>query len=315
LIVAGRWSSLDYLSHRFFAGEPSREPLGRAPVWKLPGILRTLGASADLTVARVDALAARLFFDASHLPLPDWVGCTLTIPACTADLARASGSLHADFHFLRKYGYECRISHAESDLAVFYETMHVPFIRERHPQATELEPYDVLRRVFSRGCLLWILREGRPIAGLLLTNEGDHLRFFVNGVAGADRTLLKQGALFATYYHAIEYTRQQGFRRLYLGGCRPCLHDGVLRYKLKWGAIISPQKHLCHRLMVRASKVSETVAAFLAHTPLIFHDRDGFSALHVESAAAAPPTKGLQRLYLARIGQSWGAREAMRVGY
>jgi hypothetical protein len=85
---------------------------------------------------------------------------------------------------------------------------------------------------------------------------------------------------------------------------------------LKWGARIVPRRQDDHRLLVRAGAVSATVAEFLAHTPLIFHDRDGLSALCAESTGtlALPPASGLQRIYLARTGQPWGAREIAPAG-
>jgi hypothetical protein len=313
MILAGERPFADYLPNCFFAGEPVREPLGHASVWKLPGVLRALQDSADLTVARVDALADRLFFDLGYLRVPEWVGCTLAVPGRTEDLACNSGDLSEAFRLLRKHRYTCRVSHMASDLATFYETMYRPSVGNRFQQAVLFKPYASLLRSFQRGRLLWITREGVPVAGKVIEYEGTRLRFVASGVAGGDQTLRKQGALSACHYHAIEHARQMGCDLLDWGGSRPCLNDGVLRYKMKWGCTLAEERRQSDRiLLVKARTVTATVASFLEHTPLLFRDQGGFSSLHAESGAAPGPRlrrNGVRQIYRARIGQAWSARE------
>jgi len=151
---------MNYLIHCFFESEPQREAVSNVPVWNLARILQRLQATADLTIARVDRLSTRFLFDAGSLAIPEGVGATLTVPEDLAMLARRNHHLKDDLRVVRRNGLTSDITHAESDFEVFYHTMYVPFIRNRHGEHAVIRNIDWLRRTFCHGGLQWIRRDG-----------------------------------------------------------------------------------------------------------------------------------------------------------
>jgi hypothetical protein len=71
MLTAGTQAAIDNVSHRFFARPPQRETVGSLPVWSLTTTVNRLAASADLVIARVDHLSARLFFRTNYLVVPE----------------------------------------------------------------------------------------------------------------------------------------------------------------------------------------------------------------------------------------------------
>jgi hypothetical protein len=99
------------------------------------------------------------------------------------------------------------------------------------------------------------------------------------GVADGDVAVLRDGAFAALYVHCFDYAREHGCSSIDMRGCRPSLLDGVLRYKRKWGITLYGKSDVLHSTLVHWNRLDEAVAEFLGHTPLIFRDGDGFSAV------------------------------------
>ena len=151
---------MNYLIHCFFESEPQREAVSNVPVWNLTRTLQRWRTTVDLTIVCVDRLSARPFFGADYLAVPEWVGATLTVPEDLTALARRSRHLKDDLRVVRRNGLTSDITHAESDFEVFYHTMYVPFIRNRHGEHAVIRNIDWLRRTFCHGGLQWIRRDG-----------------------------------------------------------------------------------------------------------------------------------------------------------
>ncbi len=150
LLVAGQGLSVDYLSKRFFAAEPQREPVAHISIWALPGLLQQLQSSADLTIARVDQFSAHLFFDANYLSVPEWVGSWLKIPKDPFSLARAGDNVRADMRRIRRNQLQSVISHGKADFNEFYYTMYVPYVRNRYGDLAFLRELSYFLRFCSR---------------------------------------------------------------------------------------------------------------------------------------------------------------------
>lgn len=320
VVVAGAGDGVNYLIHRFFEDTPQRELVGKAPLWHLAGTLQRWRTTADLTIVRVDRLSARLFFGADYLAVPEWVGATLTVPEDLATLARGH-HLKDDMRVIRRNGLTSDITHTEADFEVFYHTMYVPFIRNRYGDHAVVRSIEWLRRTFRRhGGLQWVRRGGRPIAGRILQRRGPVLKFVVLGKIGGEWAPVKSGATDALYFFGLHHARELGCKLIDLGSCRPSLSDGVLRHKRKWGARLVEQPYAHYDLLVHWNRFSKPVTDFLAHTPLIFRDHGGLSAVTVvdrcEPVTPAEAGKihhamwmpGLRRLYLVSAS-GWQARQ------
>ena len=310
VLIAGRHPLVKYLPGRFFAREPQRSHLGKVSVWGLSHALKRLQPPADLTIAVVDRHSARLFFDEDYLAVPEWVGSWLTVPEEPEKLGRANAKVREDLRRIRSKGLHPVISHAETDFDLFYRTMYVPFIRNRFGDLAFVSNPRYLRRRFRHGGMLWVQRGGERLAGHAFAQYKQTLYALAMGTANGESAPMKQGALVAAYYYLIQYAHQQECTRLDLGASRPSLHDGVLRYKRKWGVVLSEKPDTYYDFLVRWNRLDGVVAEFLSHTSLIFRDRSGLSAIsgigHEDLAGASDAwaahhsiwIPGLRHLYL-----------------
>ncbi|MBI4532216.1 MAG: GNAT family N-acetyltransferase [Candidatus Latescibacteria bacterium] len=162
---------------------------------------------------------------------------------------------------------------------MFYNTMYVPFIRRRHGKRAAVRNVYWLRRCFHQGGILWVLHGGRRIAGVFFQQWGQTLHLLALGTANGEWAPVKAGAIAALYYYSVEHARDLGCKTVDFGGSRPALTDGVLCYKRKWGMRLVEKRGSSYDFLVHWAYMDKPVTAFLAHTPLIFRDRGGLSAV------------------------------------
>jgi len=311
LLVAGEAQMTNYLPERFFAGNPHRELIGHASIWGLPGLLRRLRPSADLTIALVDRLSAHLFFGEDYLRVPDRIGSGRKLREDDFSYFRSRErpwGLKSDVR--RALRYRWVVSHSEADLKFFYESMYVPYMRNRFGEGIELLSQESLRCSFRQGGIIWIEHEKERIAGGLFRICSKTFVGVMWATANGNLQILNQGALAAVYLYMIDYAHECGCSYIYYGWSSPSLHDGTLRYKRKWGITLKETGDNYFYLLVHWNSLDGVVADFLSHTSLIFRERGGLSAIHA-LGADQPATEadvlmarrllwidGLQRLYL-----------------
>ncbi len=278
LITAGTNPWLADLRHRFFQGQSDAQQAGHYPVWALPEILQRYESTADLIVARVDRFTSRVIFPAEYLPIPEWIDGFIELPDDPQVLFR-NNSVRDDVRRIRKGTATCRVSRDEADFDRFYHEFHVPFVSRRHGELVHVRNIQRLRRMFRRGGLLWIERDGRRLAGLLFELRRGSFRMVVAGMDHDDAQLMHDRIPSAMYYHGILLAHQLKCRRVDLGGIRPLLNDGVLLFKRKWSAHLMDKRDIYHDYMLRMDTDSPAVRSFLRHSPLIYQDRPGLSAI------------------------------------
>ena len=310
VLAAGAEPYIHYLPRRFLKIVVKREKVGVVPIWELPRTLKRLQGSVDLTVARIDRLSARLLSPLNYFAVPDWVGSWLDVPEDLTKWARAS-----KFHFTYLRETTAHVSHERADFNRFYQEMYVPYICRRHGDLAHVRSLYQLRRCFDRGGILWLHYRGQPIAASLFQHIGNTLGFIAYGTARGEWPAVKTGTFDALKYYQVEYARRNGYERIDYGGSRPSLHDGVLRYKRKWGMKLTEKPDSHYDWMIHWNRLDEKVTSFLSKTSLVVRDKGGLSviaALDREDEATEADAwrahhllwmPGLQRLYLvARSG-------------
>lgn len=281
LLVAGTEQGVDYIINRFFDGEYQREMVGKVPLWKLARTLKHLRTSADLTIARVDRLSARLFFGADYLAVPEWVGSTLTVPDDITKLARGNPSLKSDLRIVHRNGLTYEVTRAEEDFEEFYYKMHVPFTRKRHGKQAFIRNVYWMRRAFRQGGLIWILLGSLRISGLLFRRRGNMLQSFAMGTANGEWEHIKEGAIAALYLFSIKLAKKLGCKLVDFGGCHPSLHDGLLRYKRKWKMNLIEKWDNYYDFLVYWNHINVPVTSFLSRDSLIFRNNHELSAIYI----------------------------------
>lgn len=309
MLVAGPRQLVDYFPRRFFSAPPRHEILDQEVVWRLGAALESRKGQADLMIVAADRVSANLFPRRNYLRLPSLVDAWMAVPTDAKAFSKSNSGVHSDLRRLRRGQYDWKVAASAAEFELFYERFYLPSVRRRHSDLAIAQDREWLRHRYPRAEILWTMRKGEPVAGTLICRRGDTLISVLNGVLDGDPEYLKAGALAAIYMQSLEYARQLGCHYFDLGGCRPALHDGVLRFKRKMGITLRGT-HDAHDFLIRWDAWTHAVAAFLAGTGLIYRRNGGFSAVAaLDSAAAATQedadrtrhllwTGGLQRLSL-----------------
>jgi hypothetical protein len=283
LLVAGQRHWTHYFIHRFFAHEPAVVRTRKVVVWRLRALLDAWQHEAEMTLVAIDRVSSRLFLKPAWLGIPVWVGSSMLVPADWKSLSSRESRIAGDLRRVRNTGFECEVSRSTEDFELFYEKFYLPTVRTRHGENPFVISKGVLRAVFRQGMILWCKRDGEKLAAdLVLLREPGKMAVISNGIIDGNEAWLRKGVLSSLYVFSVELAWELGCTRIFMGGSRPSLHDGVFRYKKKWsdalyrhGGLVSGQ----YEIRLRWKHLPGPVADFLSHTSLIHHDQDGFSAL------------------------------------
>jgi hypothetical protein len=314
MLVAGAESATRYLTERFFAAPPMREMLEPVPVWRLPAALERLAAAADITVARVDRHFAARYSPRDYLAVPEWVASRLPLPVDV----RGNSSVAGDLRKVRRDASMLEVSRELADFERFYADFYVPYIRNRFGNDAYTRGKAWSRRAFERdGGILWLRRDFAYLAGGLFQRRGRRLNLLALGLGEGNLALRREGLLARLYVELMAHATREGCTQLGLGGSRPSLRDGVLRYKAKWGAVLEPARAPLYWWLMRWNRLDGVVADFLSCTPLVFRDGDAFSGIACIAAEGDNPQReakqlwmrGLRRLCIVAPGIASGVRD------
>lgn len=308
VLVAGDEPWVDYLPARLFKETPQRETLGNVLLWKLPRLLQEQRSSVDLTIVRVDRWSAHLLFDAQYLRVPEWVGMSVHLPL-RPEIMR-SKTVKNDIRKAKFHRLQSVVSRQPADFDAFYNDAYLPFVTNRHGRFAFVHDRRLMQRWFRQGGILWMKVDEQPVGGMLFSRQNGTFHFQALGMPNGELQLGRLGALSALYLYGFKHAREVSCNRVELGGNRPSLQDGVLRYKAKWGARLYDRRNTQFDLLLYWERFTSAVEELLSQSPLVFRDRDGLSGLHAfaEGRTVTPGdalqvyrrlwTDGLRRLYL-----------------
>ena len=300
LLVAGHDPWVAYLPNRFFIGEPQRELVGNVSLRDLPALLDRLREAADLTIVRADRLSAEKFFGKDYLAVPEWIDMRLALPGDLDELVRSNRSIREDMRLVRKHKLQPLVTEGEERFDQFYDSMYVPFSRDRHGAMAIIKGRQELRRFIRKGGILWVMGDNQPLAGVLYERKQDTFNLLAIGMASGEIPLKKRGIMAALYYYSIQHARQSGFTEVNFRAARSSLHDGLFRYKRKWGNALFDNPNSYYDLLIRWNSVNGIVKDFFSHTGLVFRDGGRLSAIHGDETQSRRSLwiEGLHRLYL-----------------
>ena len=142
--------------------------------------------------------------------------------------------------FETKYGLSSVLSDDPNDLSFFYHQMYSPYSLARFGKRAVIDTFQQIQALFEGSFLMFILRNGERIAGVLCRTEKRRLTYFRAGIVNGDEEMLECGAMTAVYYYMVDYAVKNGLHELDALGSKPFLNDGIYRYKASWGAAAEP---------------------------------------------------------------------------
>ncbi len=131
------------------------------------------------------------------------------------------------------------------------------------------------------------------------------------------------GAFAALYYFIVRLAYERGCDEVDCFTSRPTLADGVLRYKRKWGAMLSGCDDMNGQILLKPMRINPAVTACLRHNPLITQVDGDFvarvlfgesevSASQVQDTINTYYTEGLRSLRLYSLhGFAQGTKETL----
>lgn len=308
VIVAGWKRTVAYYISRFFEAAGPPVTITTVPLLRLPATLKRFREDCDLIVARVPGPGSNRLFDDFYLHVPEAVEARLDIPDDLATLELASNRARRNIARIRKNNLTWKVSTSEEEFKEFYDRFYLPFLRKRYGELAHEYDRITLRRAFRRGCILWILKGAKRVAGALLQPHDSVLCWRVMGALTEGEDPAKTGALSAIYLFSAECAQQHGFRWLDLGFSKASPRDGVLSHKGSWGARVWCPWKVDHDLLIGWQRFNDDIANFLHRTPLIFKEGEMLSVV-----TAPPADNDLKVLNPATIGQKIAMRGLQNV--
>lgn len=274
-LIAGHLETKNYIADLLFE-RPYEERHER--VWR-SRLLR--GASAgrtnhDIAFIDTDAPTAGAKVPRNVFRLRGWVRTELDL-SHASECARRDRGIKSDLRKVRKNRLSHDITSDPVELERFYWDMYVPYAEQGFADKAIYMNHESFQAGLKDPELVRVYRDEQFVAGMVIVyHDNGEPHLWTLGVRNGDREDARQGTLAALYLYAFEHLRERGCSHVLLGGVRPFLIDGVLRYKRKWGAHLIPgDDGDPHWLMVVVGTATEAVRDFLCASPLLGEDEQG----------------------------------------
>lgn len=267
---AGSRANKSFISHLAFGTPPKEQYRGKSWIWDVPKTSPDSGARCNVVVAEVNPALRYALYGTQGFYLPTWVGVEADL-AASAVRFKQSKNVKTDIDTIRKNGFSYDVASDEKRFDEFYYNMYVPYIAKVYADRAFVTSYNDMKKSLSNSELILVKRGDEYISGTMLVREKGRVRGLSLGVKNGDTSLVKAGAIAASYYFSITHLLERGHKKLHFGASRPMLRDGVLQFKKKWGINIvdATDKGLC--IMPRDQ--SGGVKGFLLNNPFIYREK------------------------------------------
>lgn len=266
---------------------------GRIPIWRIAGLHRKTRPNFTLLhlnrglANAADRVLKLLKTGSIRLPQEIEINVDLTK---TENLAKARKK---DIKSRTEERFKKEVSTSSADLLTFIKQYRDPYIKKRHGLDSLIYPYpaEILRKASIAGSgfsLLKILDADEWVAAATLLKQGhEETMLFEVGIKNGDTAILKNGAIAALYWHAIEHLQNRGERSASFSFTRPFLNNGVFRFKSKFEpaltlksgrrALIIPdfQSTVARRILTEQPMICEAGGKLTPTAYVLEHADDG----------------------------------------
>jgi hypothetical protein len=186
---------------------------------------------------------------------------------------RLSRRRRRDIRKLRTYKYSytvCR--NGKKDFDFFYWKMYYPYTIKRFGEGALLKTYLRSRASYrGNGGIVFVKKEGKPIAGILFQISGRTLYALSLGVHDGNEDPVRDVVGQAALFYLIEWARTKGIAKLDYGATVPFFRDGNFQYKKEWGMSVERKgdQPFC---ILKINRISKGSLSFLLQNPFILCD-------------------------------------------
>lgn len=279
IIYAGRAIDKNYFANLAYGDSFQQNYMGKKWLGKILSEIEHNRHSCSLVIVQVPHRRLSLSEKMNCFYIPGWVSAKFDVLTVRNSVFKNSNSsLKSDLSKIKKNKLTFEVTNEMSRFVDFYNNMYEPYINQIYGDKTLSSNYDFVKRQFGkRGIfkdLLLVKKDDEYVAGALLNYEGKWAKLATLGIKDGNMQYVKDGAIGAIYYFSMRYFEENGFETISLGGSRPFLKDGVLRYKKKWRPTLS--HHTDSGFIVKMLKEAEGAKGFFLNNPFIFEDACGF---------------------------------------
>lgn len=232
IVCATGDKSASYIANLLLKPGYERESLGHSWIWTVTGCAKRRAPHAQLLLVEVGGRKLSLF-DRECFRIPVWVKSEIHLPVPQRLSKRKT--YREDARKIQEAGFHYEVSSDPEQLTGFYHDMYVPLVSRSHGASAVVRSSSNLFAGPTSYELLLVKQKDAVVAGLVISYEPDAPRLHMLGVLGGDRHLIKQGALVACYFFALEHLQNAGYQKINAGSSRAFINDGVLTYKRKFG--------------------------------------------------------------------------------
>ena len=267
----------DHLAQRMYEGAPTVVRKWRILIPNLSRMVRQNRLKFDLCVAVLPSFYARLLGDACDFKSYEEVRQVIATSGGWEAMRQEFGKKKRQTtnNFSERFGLSYRMSKDVADFDHFYHRMHVPHIRRRYGELSQIDCYEDMKGFFEKGLLLFVTKDDKPIAGALSLIDNKSIIFRRTGVLDGDETVVKGGAQTALYYFQLKYAADNGFGAVDTMKSAPYLNDGVFRHKAEWGACTLPDDEATKWVFFFARGPNDKLAQFFDTNPIVASTADG----------------------------------------
>ncbi len=269
------------LKSLLFLEEPAETELGRVLLWRpgelhLPGTCEASPWDSDLTIIEASRHLNRKLPSQGAITLPFRLQFVLDLQGEWEQVeGRFHRSMRRHIRKAKRYaGHEYVISHRAQDLAMFYHTMYLPTMQNRHGELADILPEREAYQLLRHGWLFLVQRDAAYVCGSLGRVREGIVEFKEMGVLNGDLALMREDVVDAMNYLRIRWAHQEGYKSLSFGECWPYL-SGIFSSKRKWGAAVSIPPHEHKQIWIRIQRATPAVSHFFQDNPCVIVNGKG----------------------------------------
>ncbi len=283
VLYAGNDSLLPHLKALLFHSKTSCEVLAEAKGHELQKIVQSFfPKNFDLVI--MDRLPFNIKKDGVSAVVPPYVEMIIDLPS-SADSFLEDIESYNTKRYTKKMlhaGFSFEESTKREDFEYFYHNLFLSLVKVRYLENPIVPEFNEFMASSVKNTLIFITKDSQKLGGSQIlwpripTSPVRVSRFGISQNVFNDKNLLKMVNL-AIYYFSITAAISHGYRKINFGVTPPALNNGILDYKMKWGA-----KYFLGRNSTRWLfnwKDSERKELFLKHIHLLHLDRNGIEPL------------------------------------
>lgn len=259
----GNGSNLIFLRNLFFRDAAAETLQSGIHPLRMYTALAKLRGSVDLLLSELPPLWAAAMPAAGPVRIPAWIRQELFITGA-AHLPREVEKEVA--RHIRRHGYAMDLTNTPQDMRVFFHDFYRPYVQSRFRHEACLADERVFMQKCQKQTLARLHVGNRWVAGMLIRRQGAHIRL---GWFGANTDPPSPGSSEVLDTLVIRHARSNGVTRVIMGDSRPCLADGVVRYKAKFGALITNTTFPQPSLYIDAPVWTDSLHEALTKLPLV----------------------------------------------